>query len=229
MKKLKLTKFIASTLVAVSVLALNPIGASAEWKQDGTGWWYTEGSSWATGWRQIESKWYYFYADGYMAYNTVIDGYIIGSDGVWDGTTKKTLLNRDDFNNFSSTDASKGNLIDWAKKNGYDWAYNVIYPGSTTDEKFKTSKNIGLGDSLEDIGKAYGIVPNHTFAIRYDELCATYPKWTSLSVTNGLDMQYYEDGNTYEIRYYLNASHKVVMIAYFKNMKYITKNDMKWN
>ena len=34
MKKLKLTKVIASTLVVASVLALNPIGASAEWKQN---------------------------------------------------------------------------------------------------------------------------------------------------------------------------------------------------
>ena len=38
MKKLKLTKVIAITLVAASVLALNPIGANAEWKQDAKGW-----------------------------------------------------------------------------------------------------------------------------------------------------------------------------------------------
>ena len=56
MKKLKLTKVIASTLVVISVLALNPIGANAEWKRDHTGWWYTEGNSWATGWRLIDSK-----------------------------------------------------------------------------------------------------------------------------------------------------------------------------
>jgi len=66
MKKLKLTKVIASTLVIASVLALNPIGASAEWKQDSNGWWYTEGSSWATGERRIDDHYYYFEANGYM-------------------------------------------------------------------------------------------------------------------------------------------------------------------
>jgi len=49
MKKLKLTKVIASSLVVASVLALNQIGASAEWKQNSNGWWNTEGSSWSKG------------------------------------------------------------------------------------------------------------------------------------------------------------------------------------
>ncbi len=66
MKKLKLTKVIASTLIAASVLVLNPIGANAEWKQNKTGWWYTEGSSWAKGFRAIDGSLYYFDQKGYM-------------------------------------------------------------------------------------------------------------------------------------------------------------------
>ena len=89
MKKLKLTKVIASSLIVASVLALNPIGASAEWKQDTTGWWYTEGSSWATGWKLIDGNWYYFNSDGYMAHDTTIDGCKLGSDGAW---IQKTVL-----------------------------------------------------------------------------------------------------------------------------------------
>lgn len=54
MKKLKLTKLIDSTLAIASVLALNPIGVNAEWIQDNKGWWYTEGNSWAVGWRVID-------------------------------------------------------------------------------------------------------------------------------------------------------------------------------
>ncbi|WP_238917984.1 leucine-rich repeat protein [Clostridium sp. YIM B02555] len=81
MKKLKLTKVIASTLVIASVLALNPIGASAEWESDPRGWWYTEGNSWATGWRLINSKWYYFDSKGYMAKDTTIDGYYVNDSG----------------------------------------------------------------------------------------------------------------------------------------------------
>lgn len=90
MKKLKLTRIIASSLIAVSALALNPIGASAEWKSDNSGWWYTENDSYATGWRVIDGKWYYFNSDGYMAYNTTVEGYKIGSDGAWIQETQGT-------------------------------------------------------------------------------------------------------------------------------------------
>ena len=47
--------------------------------------WYwldkTTGMMFAGGWKQIDGKWYYFYTDGTMAVNTIIDGYTIGSDG----------------------------------------------------------------------------------------------------------------------------------------------------
>lgn len=86
MKKLKLTKLMAITLAIASIITLNPIGANAEWKQDSTGWWYTEGISWATGWRSINGNWYYFYSNGYMAKNTTIDGYYLDSSGVWNNS-----------------------------------------------------------------------------------------------------------------------------------------------
>ena len=82
MKKLKSTKVIASLLVVASVLALNPIRVSASWRQNSKGWWYTVDSS-ATGWMKIDGKWYYFYSDGYMAHDTIIDGFKLGSDGAW--------------------------------------------------------------------------------------------------------------------------------------------------
>jgi len=102
MKKLKLIS--SSLLLVASILALNPMGASAEWKQDNIGWWYTQGSSWAVGWKLIEGKWYYLGQDGYMKtgwlqdingkwyylksdgsmdHDTTIDGLTVGSDGAW--------------------------------------------------------------------------------------------------------------------------------------------------
>ena len=83
MKKFKLAKVIAGSLVVASVLALNPIGVSAEWKSNSTGWWYTEGKSYATGWRLIDKNWYYFYSNGYMAKDTTIGGYYLNSSGAW--------------------------------------------------------------------------------------------------------------------------------------------------
>lgn len=83
MEKSKLIKLIASPLIAVSLLTLNPIGASAEWRQNSTGWWYIEGNSYATGWRLIDGKYYYFGDNGYMMHDTYVDGYKLGSDGAW--------------------------------------------------------------------------------------------------------------------------------------------------
>lgn len=77
-----LKKVIASGIIATSVIALNPVGASASWKQDNSGWWYTEGDLWATGWKKVDGKWYYFYQNGYMAKSTQIGGYQIDSEGV---------------------------------------------------------------------------------------------------------------------------------------------------
>lgn len=85
-------KLICTAALSISLLSLSPITANAAWKQNNTGWWYTEGNSYATGWRLIGGKWYYFYANGYMASNTTIDGYRLGSsgaminDGVYSGT-----------------------------------------------------------------------------------------------------------------------------------------------
>lgn len=103
MKKFKLTKLIASSLIVISVLGLNPIAASAQWKQSDTNWWYTEGSSWATGWREIDGKWYYFNSDGYMAHDTEIDRCKLGSDGSWiQNTVLATVgdekITKDDLN-----------------------------------------------------------------------------------------------------------------------------------
>ncbi|WP_160689149.1 transglutaminase domain-containing protein [Clostridium sp. C2-6-12] len=104
MKKIKIKKFVAFSLIMASIMALNPVRTNAEWKKDNKGWWYTEGNSWATGWRKINFKWYYFGQDGYMeigwlqdddgkwyylnndgsmAHDTIIDGYKLGRDGSW--------------------------------------------------------------------------------------------------------------------------------------------------
>lgn len=83
MIKLKLSKVIVSILLGTSILTLNPIRVNAAWKEDSTGWWFTEGNSWARGWRNINENWYYFYSDGYMAHDTIINGYYLDSDGVW--------------------------------------------------------------------------------------------------------------------------------------------------
>lgn len=56
------------------------------WKSDGNGWWFEDKSGWypSSQWQQIDGKWYYFKADGYLATSQYVDGCWVGSDGAWD-------------------------------------------------------------------------------------------------------------------------------------------------
>lgn len=129
-------KTVALGIVATSLLAFNPIGASAEWRQDSTGWWYSTGYSWYTGWKQINGKWYYFDYNGYMAHDTTIDGYQLGSDGArvekiyqagekWivDGQwefTINSVKTTEDRNKFWDEKPTQVVIIDYSYKNlGY--------------------------------------------------------------------------------------------------------------
>ena len=102
MKKSKLTKVISSLLIVSLVLALNPIGVSAEWiKLEGDTsvlWKYSEGDSYATGWRLIDGNWYYFDEYGYMFTGGCIGEYYINLKGVW--THLDYSANNNKFNEF---------------------------------------------------------------------------------------------------------------------------------
>ena len=108
-------RIIAVGLMISTILIIAPIGASAEWKQDSTGWWYTEVDSWATGWRLIDGKWYYFNSEGYMMHDTTIDGYSIGSDGAWIQSTQ---------NSSSNSDVDEKTADDYVKSLGYNITNN---------------------------------------------------------------------------------------------------------
>lgn len=77
MKSLKIRKILAAIAAALTIAALSPISASAEWKHDNSGWWNTEGSSYSVGWESIDGVWYYFGSDGYMKTGWVND------EGIW--------------------------------------------------------------------------------------------------------------------------------------------------
>lgn len=111
---MKLTKVIASSLAVAAIATIYPIEVSAEWKRDSHGWWNTEGSSWSIGWKKLDGKWYYFGQDGYMAHDTIIDGYKLGSDGAWIqglSNSKKVTANEDknfDLNGFKNMLKTEG-------------------------------------------------------------------------------------------------------------------------
>lgn len=100
MKRFK--RITGSIIASITVLAAMPLAANAEWRQNNTGWWYSQGQSYATNWAKIDGQWYYFDSNGYMktgwikdngnlyylngdgtmAYDTTINGYYINSNGI---------------------------------------------------------------------------------------------------------------------------------------------------
>ncbi|OOM11149.1 putative cell wall binding repeat protein [Clostridium saccharobutylicum] len=154
MKKLKLTKVISSTLVVASILALNPIGASAEWKQDESGnWWYTEGDSYARGWKLIDGNWYYFYSDGYMAKNKTIDGYYLNSNGAWtknfiskEEAVKIILENYNDFDRTPSISDLKMIRNIENQQLYYLFFSNIIVPSTGSAKPYFIVVNVNTGE-----------------------------------------------------------------------------------
>ena len=54
------------------------------WLSENQKWYWLDkatGKLFSNGWKQIDGKQYYFYADGSMAVNTKVDGYAVGADG----------------------------------------------------------------------------------------------------------------------------------------------------
>ena len=67
MKHKFLNKLIVASVVTSTIITLAPVGASAAWIKNNYGnWSYTEGDSYAKGWRQISDVWYFFDDFGQM-------------------------------------------------------------------------------------------------------------------------------------------------------------------
>lgn len=62
----------------------------SDWKQDNgwvlisNNWYYYADGLQKTGWINDKGNWYFCYSNGQMAHDTIIDGYHVNSNGVWD-------------------------------------------------------------------------------------------------------------------------------------------------
>lgn len=130
--------FVSTALtVAMSLTAL-----AGQWKSDNKGYWYQkdDNSYPILTWQEIDGKWYYFNAEGYMAVSqwvgnyfvgsdgamlvntTTPDGYKVGADGAWiQNSSNSTAANNNTNNNNSNSDG----LISAISRTPFD-GYTVI-------------------------------------------------------------------------------------------------------
>lgn len=119
MKRKQLLKSISLITLLSTLIAFNPTPSFAAWKENSTGWWYDYGNSYATGWKNIKGKWYYFDNSGYMKTGWLKDGstwyYLNNSGDMKTGWLK-------DNSNWYYLDNSGAMKTGWIK-DGSTWYY----------------------------------------------------------------------------------------------------------
>ncbi|WP_294407023.1 cell wall-binding protein [uncultured Clostridium sp.] len=138
-------KLVVSFIAMLSLIAINPGGANAEWKSNNSGWWYTEGSTWATGWKYIDGNWYYFYSDGYMDHDCLIGNYYLNSNGAWTtdvpSSTSSTSSTSSSYSNSTSSSSTSVSNTVYVSNNG-------IYHSTSTAHGMKSSIAMSRNDAI---------------------------------------------------------------------------------
>lgn len=57
----KFKRLLVGIVTFIILLAVTPVTAHAEWRQDKQGWWYADGNSWANRWKLVlfQFRWLY--------------------------------------------------------------------------------------------------------------------------------------------------------------------------
>ncbi|SFC47761.1 N-acetylmuramoyl-L-alanine amidase family protein [Clostridium uliginosum] len=158
-------KLITSLLIAATVISINPICANAAWKEDNNGWWYSESSSYSTGWKQIDGYWYYFDSNGYMKTGWLQDNgkwyYLIPSGVMKTGWLKDGLTWYYLYDNGSMVTGkvtvegktyeldSKGKLLENPQNKSEE---NIAVSTKPSEEKLKATPNYSW---FEENGNKY--------------------------------------------------------------------------
>jgi hypothetical protein len=211
MKNIFIRKLMALTIATSTFLGFGSITAHAEWRQDNNGWWNAEGNSYSTGWKDINSKWYYFNPNGYMktgwmsdngkwyylkddgsmAVNETVNGqYKVDNNGVWIQNTTVKSNNTSTVNNINSNNTTNTNVINNVN-NGIVINGNVNIGNTTNNNTAIQQNNNNNNDSDTKSGQVSN-VPNSDVNNTVNSI---YPCWTIL---NG---KYYHINKDKEIDY----------------------------
>lgn len=122
-------KSLASLAIVTSTIIMLPTAAHAEWKNNSTGWWYNTYITpyYALGWKKIDNKWYYFDSNGYMAHDTVINGYPIDSSGAKQSKTSGSCYWGADLLHMDFHSSGSGSF------HYADPIFNIVQPDYTND------------------------------------------------------------------------------------------------
>lgn len=212
MKGKMIKSFIAGLALVLGISAASPICASAAWKQDSNGWWNTEGSSYSTGWKQIDGSWYYFASNGYMQTGWVNDNgswyYLnnsgtmktgwINDNGSWYYTNESgvmhtgflTLDNKTYYLNESGSMVT-GDITLSGIKYSFDGNGEKIglTTGETTGSTDATTENETVKDETTSGGGGGGGATSDSNDSKFASYSDLYGKWTVKSYikNSGMD------------------------------------------
>lgn len=159
MRKLSLKKIITMGLITTSILAVAPVGANAEWRQNNTGWWYSKANGgYSIGWDKIGNSWYYFDGNGYMKAGWVKDNgnwYYLKADGTM---ATGTVLTDGQISSFTNNGVwqgyvNNGNNNANTNSSNYSNVNNNTHTSTTTQNV--SSNNEFTRDEAVDLALKY--------------------------------------------------------------------------
>ena len=157
----------------LSVLTVIPAFASG-WQKNETGWWYgtnADNTTWySNGWQWIDgnsdgiAECYYFDVNGYMAENTVIDGYTVDVNGAW--TVNGVVQTKQVGGQQNNTELQRwiGTYVKTDDQNSWIEIYDANEGGITVEYQLCASSMINTDDEHNltfqngDTTRAYGAV-----------------------------------------------------------------------
>ncbi|WP_049962319.1 CAP domain-containing protein [Oribacterium sp. FC2011] len=138
-----LRKFAGIFTALLAVGSISTITSLADWEQTENGWMYFESTTgmMATGWKQIDGKWYCLNDSGILYTNcTTPDGYYVDANGVWVDNAGYSSYNAAS-NSVTACSTSGQKTLNELYQENFDNGTFINYGASTTFIDYGSSGN----------------------------------------------------------------------------------------